>query len=175
MAKARLKRNLPSVNARRRRIRSSVRREVSKVLTKNVNEHRRIVKDWSDYNKPTFRKDIRVGLTEQPMFFGVTLEANNARNAPGSRAPDPDISVYELLRDGTDVNYARMTRDFQRKSFPNSLRTSPGRGGFSHLGAPRGGIDARNWDVLINKKLDSKLRKGVRGGLRKGLRKISSG
>lgn len=68
------------------------------------------------------------------------------------------------LNNGTDVRYAKMSRDWISKTSVNSLRSDPGRGRVLARGKKAGarpGIDARDWTGIIMKARLPEFRKSV--------------
>ena len=79
------------------------------------------------------------------------------------------------LDEGTRVRYMHVSDDWKSKTTPNKITSGPGRGTTIGLGFPLPGIDKRNWNIIINKKLGKRLEKGFPTAVKRGLKRRRRG
>jgi len=105
---------------------------------KTEQEFRKTHRTWNE-QRPTWRREVQVRANAT--IWQV----------------DTSHLIYFFLNDGTRVRYAAMTPGFKPKTKPGFIGSTAGQGGFSHLAfnPPPGpdGIEARYWDVAIQKKM----------------------
>ena len=108
---------------------------------------------------PGFEKDIDVGRDK---IRGST---------------STDDPVYRYLSKGTAVRYATMTPDFEAKTRPRFLGSSPGRGGVAYIDRrrPRPGIEARQFEEAVKERVEPKFRKRGQQKLNEAAKKCGHG
>jgi hypothetical protein len=79
------------------------------------------------------------------------------------------------LDEGTKVRYMHVSDDWRSKTTPNKVSSGEGRGTTTGLGFPLPGIEARNWNIIINKKLSNRLEKGFNTAVKRGLKRRRRG
>ena len=79
------------------------------------------------------------------------------------------------LDEGTKVRYMHVSDDWVSKTKVNSISSGPGRGHTTGIGFPLPGIDKRNWNIIINKKLVKRLEKGFQAAVKRGLKRRRRG
>lgn len=135
------------------RYEQEVRSRLAPILSRYVSLRRDIVKNWSNTeekpDRPEFGYSIRFhGPNKAFVRANIWIEAADAQGA--------NTSVYELLDQGTRVRYAHMSRNFRRGTTPNSLEVKPSIGGVKFVNKklpPKPGIEARNWEKILNDRM----------------------
>jgi hypothetical protein len=79
------------------------------------------------------------------------------------------------LDEGTRVRYMHVSDGWVSKTTPNKITSGKGRGHTTGLGFPLPGIEPRNWNIIINKKLSRRLEKGFDTAVRRGLKRRRRG
>ena len=81
------------------------------------------------------------------------------------------------LDEGTKVRFMHVSRDWQSKTEVNVIGSGPGRGHITGLDVrfPLPGIKARNWNLIINKKLSTRFERRLVTAIKKGLKRRRSG
>lgn len=79
------------------------------------------------------------------------------------------------LDEGTKVRYMHVSDDWRSKTTPNKVSSGAGRGTTTGLGRPLPGIEERNWNIIINKKLGKRLERGFPTAVRRGLKRRRRG
>ena len=80
------------------------------------------------------------------------------------------------LDEGTKVRYMGVNwPNWVSKTRVNWIGSKQGKGHTTGLGYPWPGIEARNWNIIINKKLNKRLGKSVITSIRKGLKRRRKG
>jgi hypothetical protein len=79
------------------------------------------------------------------------------------------------LDEGTKVRYMHVTADWRSKTRVNRIGSWEGQGQTTGLGFPLPGIKARNWTILINRKLNKRLERRFKTALKKGLKRRRKG
>ena len=141
---------------------TQIKTQTKPVLTEGVELRKNVTNFWSKAHQPVYFTKQMV----QKSLFKMTIwgRSNEAERA--------SISVYNLLDQGTKVNYARMSNPFSPKTAVNSLQGQAGQGGFAYLGAPLEGIDARNFNDNANVITDLDMRLAIDRGFKLGFKKL---
>jgi hypothetical protein len=86
---------------------------------------------------------------------------------------DTNDKIYGFVSEGTAVRYATMTEDFQAKTMPNVIGSRAGQGGLLYVNKnrPRPGIEARNFDKIIQKKWQPRFKRRMEAALKRGIKK----
>ena len=121
-----------------------------------VREFKKTHQTWQE-QKPTWRREVKV--TDRFARWQV----------------DTSHLIYYFLNNGTEVRYAAMTPGFKPKTRVRFIGSSPGFGGFSHLNTrkPPGpnGIEAREWDQAIAKRMEPIVIKGYERAMKAGVKR----
>ena len=121
-----------------------------------VREFKKTHQTWNE-QKPTWRRQLRVDFTSR----GWQVDTSHL--------------IYYFLNNGTEVRYAAMTTDFQPKTRVRFIGSGAGQGGFSHLNTRHppgpGGIDAREWDQAIAKRMTPIVIKGYEKAMEAGAKR----
>lgn len=152
----------PSVNQRMRGIHETLKRQMAPFANQHVQIREGLVSNWSPENKPTFTKHI--DDFPNKIRVRVKMEANSA--------PGAELSVYELLDEGTDLRYMHVSDDWQSKTTPGSLKSGAGTGTTVGLGKPVDGIDERRFESTIDRTLNTKLDTVVYNSFKEGLDRV---
>lgn len=126
----------------------------------------RINQNTAKAMKRSFQKTVRTW--EHPVTFHQITESR----------PDPtvlvytDDDIYGYVSGGTRVRYVVMTPDFSPKTRPGLLDSRPGRGGVSHFDFrhPRPGIQARKFDVLVERRHKKRHQREVERAIQRALK-----
>ncbi|MCB1711780.1 MAG: hypothetical protein KDH96_04650 [Candidatus Riesia sp.] len=85
----------------------------------------------------------------------------------------PVASLFQWLNEGTDVRHAVFYGDYQRESFPNSLRTQSQDNSDVKIYVSKEfnfpGIEARNWTILLRNKYESEIERSFLSGIKRFL------
>lgn len=119
-------------------------------------EYYRIIEHWDQEKPDSKRGDSDTRNTDFRIHFkahgrggldmGIRVEAPSAAGATKS--------VFSLLMGGTDVRYARMTKNFIPKTMPGVIGSRPGRGYRREVDTTRKrpGIEPRDWQKMVAEK-----------------------
>lgn len=125
-------------------IQKHIKKQMDALLKKHVKARKIYMATWEkSRDKAKFSPEIK--QTTATTVARVKLSGQPAEQA--------SITVWELLRDGTDVRYMHVTTDWRSKTAPGRMRSTGGRGEKLGLNAPRIGIEARDQDNMINDSL----------------------
>jgi hypothetical protein len=80
---------------------------------------------------------------------------------------------WKWLDQGTSVRYATMSRDFVAKTRVRIIASRPGRGHLHYVdrAIPRPGIEARQFDNEISRRLNPRLEKRLQGALDRAMKR----
>ena len=110
---------------------------------------------WSYEAKRNFHKKVRLIVKEGGEPFGR--------------------KKWMWLDESTKVRYMHVSKNWQSKTKENWIGSKSGRGWPTFLGFPLPGIKARNWTILINKKLNKRMERRFKTALKKGLKRRRKG
>jgi len=148
---------------------SGIRREENVVRNRILSELRDILSNLDtdipvDYERIEENGSVhfRVGPVEGTTF---TRETDGASIATSS--------LFEWLNEGTDEKNIRIIGDYERETFPNSLRTvSQDNSGVIIIASKKykyPGIEARNWIPLLRDKYQSEIERSFLTGIKQYL------
>lgn len=85
------------------------------------------------------------------------------------------VKKWHYLNSGTRIRYAVMSRDWQSKTHPGSLRSGRGQGrvvarGRKQVPRPMPGIEARGWTSTINKMMRKGFHRKIQQAVTRGIR-----
>lgn len=145
-------------------IQSSVVAEMNVLLREHVQARQVYMASWKKaQDKPKFTPSVKT--TTGKILARLKLS--------GQAADGAKITVWELLRGGTDVRYMMVTTDWKSKTAVGRMRSGAGQGSKIGLGPPGRGIDARDQDNMINESLEDELFIRVKTGYAKGFKKLA--
>jgi hypothetical protein len=101
---------------------------------------------WKRQHQPDFDRETKAG--SRRVSGKLTTSGDGSRDNP-----------YPFVTRGTRVRYATMTPDFQAKTTPRVIGSGPGRGGLLYVNKnrPRPGIEAREFEIVIQGQVDKKV------------------
>lgn len=109
------------------------------------------LKQLGEDSKALFEKTVET-WTDKPEFK-VTEKAGRVEVSTNNK-------IYFYLDKGTSVRYATMSPDFQPKTRARVIGSNRGRGGmvFVSRNHPKPGIEAREFSVIIQERMQSKFK-----------------
>lgn len=139
-----------------------IRKQVAAEGRKILRDMRKTTSTWEG-DKPKFQQRQQVAPSRQDEVILTVRPREDG--SWGTRK-------WHYLNEGTSVRYYRMSRDFRRKTFPNSLKIARGKRGYPHYagGQQLPGIEARNWSILIQQKRRKEFVNNIRNAFRRGIR-----
>ena len=154
----------PDITGRIQTIRQNAATSVFGHVKRVAKKHEGVVQGWQKSRDiPTFKSAVNI---ERGKIVGTVLMS-------GRDAQQAQITVWQLLDQGTRVRFMQLSPDWQSKTAPGQLRSGPGRG--KKLGidkeAPEPGIRARKFGETVAKEMkgdaDRSVREGYSGGFRR--------
>lgn len=135
----------PGVEFVDRQVRVELARRLLPVMQKGLQQYQGVISTWSQESRPDF-------ILEFAKHRGGFVTTIKKSDHPAEKA---QLSVWDLLTDGTKIRYAKMSEDFIPKTAVRSLRSGPGRGKLDKIDTtePKPGIDDRLWEDTINPRL----------------------
>lgn len=126
--------------------RDEVQREANAVRKDMLDDFKRTVRTWQ--HKVTFSSKV-------DFVGGVRIQVAT------------DDPIYRYIDQGTKVRYATMSPDFEAKTEPQVILSTPGRGGklFVNKKYPRPGIKARQFTKTIYKSYSKEFRRRIENAL----------
>lgn len=113
----------------------------------NINMQRKPVRTWTG-DKPDWKGKVQ----KRGVNFRLTIEMQGSTFAR---------KKWWWLDQGTKDRYATMTKDFKPKTEHRVIGSKAGRGGVAYVSVhvPRPGIQAREWNDEIKKRLEPRVQK----------------
>lgn len=138
-----------------KRLEKELRKQLEPVLNKGIRERKKVVQDWSSSSKPAFTSRVKV--------TPHSLEANILMGYPPAEGSKKELGVYHYVNWGTKVRRARVSFDWESKTIPNTLATREGKGIVTQISTDLSfpGIEARNFEDIINKMIEGEVTKVI--------------
>lgn len=135
--------------------RDEIKAEAKEIQKDMLDDFKRTTKTWK--HQPEFSAKVDYGSA----VGGVRIQIAT------------DDPIYKYIDEGTKVRYATMTRDFQAKTEPNVILSTPGKGGvlFVNKKRPRPGIKARKFTKIIAKSYKPEFSRRIKNALERAARR----
>lgn len=133
--------------------------------------------DMGKAHKKEREKTIQTWAGDRPSWKTVTRRAGRAVKIIVMRVGDPfGMKKWGWLEKGTKVRYMGVNYpNWQSKTKENWVGSTAGAGHTTGLGYPWPGIKARNWNKIINAKLNKRWIKRIPTSIRSALRRRRPG
>lgn len=107
-----------------------------------------------------FANDIPVTIkeefTDDKYIIAIGVDNENSTEIPNAAGGTTNsVDLFNYLNEGTEIRYAVMPQDYNRESFPNSLRTQRQNNAKHKIflsNDNQGGIEGRHWLELLDEK-----------------------
>lgn len=154
----------PNMNSRIQTIRQNAAASIFEHVKRVAEKHEGVVEGWEkSRDVPRFKASVNI---ERAKIVGSVLMS-------GRDAQQAQITVWQLLDQGTKVRFMQLSSDWQSKTAPGQLRSGPGRGKKMGIDkeAPEPGIRARKFGETVAKEMkgdaDKSVQEGYSGGFRR--------
>lgn len=142
-----------------------------------IEELMKVARDLGKAHKKEREKTIATWQGERPAWLAGAQRVENdvVLLAVIRRGDQFGKKKWGWLDEGTRIRYMHVSEDWESKTRPNFIGSGPGAGETIGLGPPLPGIEARNWNILINAKLNNRLERRSETAVRRGLKRRRKG